>query len=55
MFFDSPFIIVDIDGFRLSLRILSTMEEAERELIRLRQMHPFETLIIAKGGIKDAN
>lgn len=53
MFFDSPFIIVDIDGFRLSLRILSTMEEAERELIRLRQMHPFETLIIAEGGINE--
>jgi len=55
MFFDSPFIIVDIDGFRLSIRILLTREDAEKELSRLQSKRPFETLIIAKGGIKDAN
>lgn len=53
MFFDSPFIIVDMDGFRLSLRILLTREEAERELTRLQQRHPFETLVITEGGIND--
>jgi len=53
MFFDSPFIIVDIDGFRLSLRILLTREDAEKELSRLQQIHPFETLIIAEGGINE--
>lgn len=54
MFFDSPYIITDLDGFRLSLCILLTMEDAERELIRLQNKHPFDTLIIRKGGI-DAN
>jgi hypothetical protein len=55
MFFDSPFIITDMDGFRLSLRVLLTREEAERELSRLQQRHPYETLVIAKGGINNAD
>ena len=53
MFFDSPFIIVDMDGFRLSLRILLTREDAEKELSRLQQRHPYETLAIAEGGINE--
>ena len=53
MFFDSPFIITDIDGFRLSLRILLTREDAERELRRLQGKHPFETLVITEGGINE--
>lgn len=41
------YIITDLDGGRVSLRPLTTPEEASRELERIKALYPFDTFQVA--------
>jgi hypothetical protein len=45
----SPYIVVDLDGARLNMTALNTLEQAERFAAHWRRVRPFETIQIIKG------
>lgn len=45
----SAYIVIDLDGARLNITALHTLEQAERFVAHWRRIRPFETIQIIKG------
>jgi len=45
----SPYIVIDLDGARLNMTALNTLEQAERFAAQWVKTRPFETIQIIKG------
>lgn len=45
----SPYIVIDLDGARLNMTALNTLDQAERFAAQWLKTRPFETIQIIKG------
>lgn len=45
----SNYIVIDLDGARLNMTALHTLDQAERFAAHWRRVRPFETIQIIKG------